>query len=141
MWDDFLARLRGKGKSKAADLPEPDDKLALAALLVRVAKSDSFYHMSEIVEIDHILEESFSLNAVAAAKLRATAEKLEANAPGTSKFAEIIRGDVDYAHRLEVVEQLWKVILADGQDRPVEHTALHEIEAHLGINPADSPAR
>lgn len=139
MWDDFLARLRGAPKQQA--LPEPDEKLALAALLVRVAKSDSFYHVAEIVEIDHILEQSFDFNAVEAAKLRATAEKLEAQAPDTTSFAQIIRESVDYARRLDIVEQLWKVILADGRDRPEEHNALHSIESHLGINPADSPAR
>ena len=68
MWDDFLARLRGT--PKAQELPEPDEKLALGALLVRVAKSDTFYHVNEIVEIDHILANSFGLNAVEAAKLR-----------------------------------------------------------------------
>jgi uncharacterized tellurite resistance protein B-like protein len=138
MWDDFIARLRGTTKTQ--ELPEPDEKLALGALLVRVAKSDNFYHVSEIIEIDHILANSFNLNAVDAAKLRATSEKLEAHAPDTSAFATLIRESVDYTHRLEVVEQLWKVILADGRERPVEHAALHEIENHLGINPADSPA-
>lgn len=139
MWDDFLARLRGA--PKAQELPEPDEKLALGALLVRVAKSDSFYHVNEIVEIDHILAQSFGLNAVEAAKLRATSEKLESHAPDTTDFAALIRETVDYAHRLEITEQLWKVILADGRDLPEEHSALHEIESHLGINPADSPAR
>lgn len=137
MWEDLLARLRGEKKEP---LPEPDEPLALAALLVRVAKSDNFYHVAEIVEIDHILAESFNLNAVAAAKLRATAEKLEANAPDTHQFADLIRESVDYAHRLEVAQQLWKVILADGRLKPAEHSALHDIEAHLGIDPADSPA-
>lgn len=139
MWDDFIARLRGKPKSQP--LPEPDEKLALGALLVRVAKSDSFYHVNEIIEIDHILGQSFALSSVEAAKLRATSEKLESHAPDTTEFTALIRDTVDYEHRLVIVQQLWTVILADGRDLPAEHTALHEIESHLGINPADSPAR
>lgn len=138
MWQEFVARL--KGQKSPDPLPEPDEKLALGALLVRVAKSDSFYHVNEIIEIDHILEQSFSLNAVAAAKLRATAEKLEAQAPGTEDFAAIIREGVEYAHRLDVAQHLWKVVIADGTNRPEEIDALHEIEAHLGIQPEDSPA-
>ena len=97
MWDDFLARLRGT--PKVQELPKPDEKLALGALLVRVAKSDSFYHVSEIVEIDHILAQSFGLNAVEAAKFRATSEKLESHAPDTTDFAALIRETVDYAHK------------------------------------------
>ena len=139
MWDAFLARLTGA--TQQSDLPEPDDKLALAALLVRVAKSDSFYHVAEIVEIDQILAAGFDMNPVKAARLRATAEKLEAQAPDTQKFAQIVCESVDYAQRLAIAEQLWQVIVADGKQRPEEHRALHEIEAQLGIQAADRPAR
>lgn len=139
MWDGLLARLQGKEK-EPAPLPELDDHLALGALLVRVAKSDHFYHVSEISEIDRILAKSFDMNAIEAAKLRATSEKLETQAPGTPDFALLIRDHVDYAHRMDVVHALWAVILADGKDKPVEVAALHEIERHLGIDPKDSPA-
>jgi uncharacterized tellurite resistance protein B-like protein len=139
MWDGLLRRLKGKPKAPQP-LPEPDDKLALGALMVRVAKSDRDYHASEIGEIDRILSASFGLKPIEAAKMRATCEKLEAQAPGTPDFALIIRQHVDYAHRLEVVQSLWQVILADGQDTPEEDATLHEIERIMGIDPADSPA-
>lgn len=137
MWEDLIARLTGSRSPQ--QLPDPDEKLALAALLVRVAKSDSFYHVAEIIEIDHILEESFALNPIEAAKMRATAEKLEAQAPDTDAFSEIIRGTVDLAHRQTMVRQLWRVVRADGKTRAEEHTALHEIEQHLGLSEADRP--
>ena len=70
MWDALLNRLRGPSTPTA--LPEPDEKLALGALLVRVAKSDNHYDAVEIGEIDRILAATFSLNPVAAAKMRAT---------------------------------------------------------------------
>ncbi len=139
MWEGLLSRLTGAARAPQA-LPEPDEQLALGALLVRVAKSDKEYHVSEIAEIDRILSKSFEINAVDAAKMRATCEKLEQQAPGTPDFALIIREHVDYAHRLEVVHALWDVILADGRDTPQEDAALHEIEGHLGIDPKDSPA-
>ena len=139
MWDGLIARLTGKA-SEPQPLPEPDEQLALGALLVRVAKSDREYHVAEIAEIDKILAKSFNINAVEAAQMRATCEKLEAQAPGTPDFALIIREHVDYAHRLEVVHALWDVILSDGRDTPEEDAALHEIEGHLGIDPQDSPA-
>ncbi len=139
MWDGLMERLRGK-KREPQPLPEPDEQLALGALLVRVAKSDHEYHVAEIGEIDRILSKSFNINAVEAAKMRAVCEKLEAQAPGTPDFALLIRQHVDYAHRLEVVNALWQVILSDGRDTPEEDAALHEIEKAMGIDPADSPA-
>ncbi|MDO6726460.1 MAG: TerB family tellurite resistance protein [Cognatishimia sp.] len=139
MWDGLIARLKGTPKTQQP-LPEPDEQLALGALLVRVAKSDREYHVTEISEIDSILSKSFEINAVEAAKMRATCEKLEAQAPGTPDFGLIIREHVDYAHRLEMVNAMWKVILADGRDTPEEDAALHEIERVMGIDPKDSPA-
>ncbi|MGH1465014.1 MAG: TerB family tellurite resistance protein [Cognatishimia sp.] len=139
MWDGLITRLKGRSKTQHP-LPEPDEQLALGALLVRVAKSDREYHVTEIGEIDKILSNSFNINAVEAAKMRAICEKLEAQAPGTPDFALLIREHVDYAHRLEMVNAMWTVILADGRDTPEEDAALHEIEGHLGIDPSDSPA-
>ena len=138
MWDGLLARLTGKA-TEPKPLPEPDEQLALGALLVRVAKSDREYHVAEIAEIDSILSKSFNINAVDAAKMRATCEKLEAQAPGTPDFALIIREHVDYAHRLEVVNAPWDVLLSDGRDTPAEAAALHEFENHPGRAPKHTP--
>lgn len=137
-WDSLLDRLRGK--HTAPPLPEPDEKLALGALLVRVAKSDDHYDAVEIGEIDRILAGTFGMAPIAAAKMRAVCEKLEAAAPGTPHFAQLIRQTVDYPHRLEMVQKLWQVIMADGDHVPAEDDSLHEIEVMLGIDPAHSPA-
>ncbi len=131
---------RLSGKPQEPKLPEPDEHLALGALLVRVAKSDSHYDAVEIGEIDRILAESFGLNPVEAAKMRATCEKLEAKAPGTPDFALIIRQNVDYPHRLDVMRALWRVIIADGEHAVEEDATLSEIAHILGIQPEDLPA-
>lgn len=138
-WDSVLRRLRGK-PGAPPPLPEPDEHLALGALLVRVAKSDRHYDAVEIGEIDRILAETFSLGPVAAAKMRATCEKLEAQAPGTPDFALLIRQNVDYPHRLEMLKALWRVIMADGTHEPEEDATLSDIQKILGIRPEDSAA-
>lgn len=137
MWEALFLRLRGGVPEPA--LPEPDEKLALGALLVRVAKSDRHYDAVEIGEIDRILAGTFHLNPVEAAKMRATCEKLDAAAPGTPDFALLIRQNVDYPHRLEMVRALWRVIMADGAHAPEEDATLREIETMLGIDATDSP--
>ena len=135
MFENLRKRLMGK--PAAPPLPEPDEHLALGALLVRVAKSDSHYHIQEISEIDHILQESFALNAVEAAKMRATCEKLEAQAPGTPDFALLIRQNIDYAHRLSILPAFRRVVIADGVHVQAEADAVLEIEDMLGIKPED----
>lgn len=136
IWDHLLDRLRGTPNTPP--LPEPDEKLALGALLVRVARSDQNYHALEIGEIDRILADTFALKPIEAAKLRATCERLEHAAPGTPDFALLIRETIDYPHRLEVAQRLNQVIEADGKHRPEEDASLLEIEKLLGIDPKDS---
>ena len=73
-----------------------------------------------------------------AAKLRATCEALERHAPGTPEYAEILRDTVPYADRLGLAMAMWQVLLADGEHAAIEEASLHQIEAALGITPADS---
>lgn len=120
-------------------LPEPDARMALAALLVRVAKSDHAYLFEEISRIDRILAARFDLNPVEAAKLRADAEKLERQAPGDmDRLARVIRDTVAYPERLGMVGALWEVMMADGQAEEHEEAAIAAIEAALGIAEYDS---
>ncbi len=70
IWDHLLDRLRGK--TDVDPLPEPDEKLALGALLVRVAKSDDNYHALQIIYIYRIFSTIFDLNSIDSLKLPAT---------------------------------------------------------------------
>lgn len=139
MLRELLARLAHNRHPPAA-LPEPDARLALAALLVRVAKSDHAYLFEEISRIDRILAARFGLNPVEAARLRATAEKLEHDLPETERFASVLRDSVDYAERLGIAGALWEVMMADGKADAEEEAAIAAIEHALGIEDYDSAA-
>ena len=116
-------------------LPEPDARMALGALMVRVAKSDHVYRFEEITLIDRLLARLNGLNPVEAAKLRATCEKIEAAAPATAQFAKLIRGTVSVEARLEAHEALWQVMLADGECSPEETEILTQVREALGLSP------
>ncbi len=124
--------------STPAPLPEPDAHLALAALLVRVAKSDGVYRTEEIARIDRILAQREGINPVEAAKLRATAEKIEAAAPDTPAFARLIRDATGYEDRLRVARALWQVSLADGITRAEEERVVNIVDDVLGLSEHDA---
>jgi uncharacterized tellurite resistance protein B-like protein len=67
-----------------ARLPDPDARLALAALLVRIARTDGLYAAEEVERIDRVLALRHGLDPFAAAKLRAEAEALEPRPPTPS---------------------------------------------------------
>ena len=123
---------------KPAPLPEPDAKLALGALMVRVAKSDQNYQLSEISRIDLLLARLNRLKPIEAAKMRATCEKLEKAAPDTGEFGRLIRETVNIEARLDALEALWEVVLADGVRRPTELIVVEEVREALGLSEADS---
>lgn len=134
MFERLLSRFRA---GETAPLPQPDADLALGALLVRVAHSDRKYPVEEIRRIDRLLANLFQLNPVQAAKMRATCEKLEKQAPGTGSFAALIRDNVDHAHRLDALQALFEVMLADGQSTEEELSLIHALTDALGLTPED----
>ncbi|WP_371226670.1 TerB family tellurite resistance protein [Roseovarius sp. 2305UL8-3] len=119
-------------------LPEPDEKLALGALMVRVAKSDHNYKFSEISQIDRLLARLNGLNPIEAAKMRATCEKLDKAAPPTEEFAHLIRETVTFEARIDALEALWEVVLADGKRHKEELLVVDEVREALGLSEADS---
>ena len=119
-------------------LPDPDAELALGALLVRVAKSDRDYKLEEISLIDRILARLYQHNAIEAAKVRATCEKLHAAAPDTDTFGKLIRETTGLEERLNALEALWEVVLADQDEDAGEARIVEDARKAMGLSYADS---
>lgn len=134
----FADLLRALTAPEPERLPEPDARLALAALLVRLAKSDGDYADDERAMIDKVLAERHGLSAADTQSLREEAEALEAEAPDTVRFTRAIKGGVDYDDRAGVVAALWKVVLADGVRDHEEDAMMRLVAPMLGINDRDS---
>jgi uncharacterized tellurite resistance protein B-like protein len=135
MFADFLKRLTAP---QPAPLPDEDARLALTALLVRVARSDESYDDEERQRIDRIAATRFGLSPFEASKLRGEAEALEAEAPDTVRFTRAIKDAVAYEDRIGVIEALWQVVLADGVRDASEDALLRLVSNLLGISDRDS---
>ena len=135
MFGDLLRRL-------TAPEPQPlghsDARLALAALLVRIARADGSYDSDEIARIDKILAARHGIGEGGATALRAEAEVLEAEAPDTVRFTKAIKEAVPYEDRAGVIEALWQVVLADGVRDHEEDALLRMVAPMLGVNDRDS---
>jgi uncharacterized tellurite resistance protein B-like protein len=119
-------------------LDDSDARLALTALLVRLARSDGHYAAEEAHRIARIAATRYGLSQEQAEALRHDAEQLEAEAPDTVRFTRAIKDAVPYEDRLGVIEALWQVALADGE-RDHEEDALLRLTANLlGVSDRDS---
>lgn len=137
-----MRRLAGLLNGLAARNPEPlgdeDARLALAALLVRIARSDGSYDRAEIDRIDRVLAARYGLGPFELASLRAEAERLEAEAPDTVRFTRAIKAAVPHEERAGIVEALWDIALADGARDHEEDAMMRLVAPMLGINDRDS---
>lgn len=132
---DILRSLLAPAPSR---LPEPDARLALAALLVRVAKTDGFYAAEEVERIEKILMARHHLGPFDAAHLRSDAEELESQAPDTVRFTRALKAAVPLEDRASLLEALWAVALSDGSRDADEDQMLRQIASLLGLSDVDS---
>ena len=135
MFGELLRRM-------TAPAPEPlsgdESHLALAALLVRIARADGHYAAPEKTRIDKLLTGRYALGPFEAAKLRQDAEVLEEEAPDTVRFTRAIKDAVPYEERAEVIEALWEIALADGERDHEEDAMMRLVAPMLGVNDRDS---
>ena len=132
---DLIRRLMAP---EPAPLPEPDAELALATLLVRVAKTDGLYSAEEVERIDRVLAHRHGLDPFAAAKLRSQAEEIEREAPDTVRFTRALKEAVALEDRSELMTALWSVALADGMREAHEDRLMRLVANLLGLTDVES---
>ncbi len=135
MFADFLKKLT---ESTPETLPEEDARLALTALLVRIARSDGHFDAEERQRILAIAQTRYQLSEADAGALLEQAEQLEGEAPDTVRFTRAIKDAVAYDDRLRVVEALWQVALADGERDASEDAIIRMASNFLGVTDMDS---
>ena len=117
---------------------EISESQAMAALMVRIAKSDDDFAIAECERIEAILSILYGLSLVEASSLRSKAETLEADAPDTVRFTRAIKDAIPYEGRFDVVRALWQVVLADGERDHEEDALMRLLASLLGVNDRDS---
>lgn len=119
-------------------LPAEEERLALAALLVRVARSDSHYGEAELLRIDRVLRERYDVSPFEATGLRTRAEVLERDAPDTVRFTRALKETVPHDDRVALIAALWSVALSDGERGAEEDALIRMVANLLGISDRES---
>lgn len=135
MIDALLRRLLAPAPTT---LPEPDARLALAALLVRIARTDGLYSAEEVERIDRVLARRHGFGPFEAAKLRTEAEAFEGLAPDTVRFTRALKAATAVEDRAELIEALWSVVIADGMRDAEEDRLMRLVANLLGLTDVES---
>ena len=137
MFRSLLSRLFSD-EPQPKPLASEDAEVALAALLVRVARSDDHYSEVERQRIDRVLARRRGLTGDEAAGRRAAAEMIEAEAPDTVRFTRLIKDRIALADRQGVIAAMWEVAYADDHRNIDEESLIRLVAGLLGVSDRDS---
>ena len=118
---------------------EPDDaRLAITALMIRVARSDDDYSKAELNNITSLISARFKLSNDEANELIKEAELVEEQAPDTVRFTKSIKSAIDFDDRIAIIEDLWSVVLTDSFRDTNEDALIRTVVSLLGVSDKDS---
>ena len=111
---------------------------AIAAILVRAAKTDNEYTESEKKLIDHLLANNLNISQEDAKLLRLQGQELEMEINDNVQLTRIIKQDIPYEDRHQLIEQLWSIVLDDNNRTPEENKLMRVLTHLLGISDVNS---
>ena len=111
---------------------------AIAAILVRAAKTDNEYTESEKKLIDHLLANNLNISQEDARLLRLQGQELEMEINDNVQLTRIIKQDIPYEDRHQLIEQLSSIVLDDNNRTPEENKLMRVLTHLLGISDVNS---
>ena len=124
-------------KSTSKSVEHNDERLALTALLIKIAKSDYEYSSVEKSRIKIILKKRFLISELEVTDLINKAELLEDESSDSVRFTKVIKEFVPLEKRNEIIEIFWELVLADGIREDDENSLLRILGSLLGVNDRD----
>ena len=119
-------------------LKHSDARLAITALMIRVARSDNDFSEAEFLNIKKLASQRFELNIEETDKLIEEAKALEEQAPDTVRFTKSIKEAVAFEDRSALVEDLWAIVLTDDYRDANEDALIRTVVSLLGVSDKES---
>lgn len=108
-------------------------EVALAALMVRLARADGEFDAGERAKILEALDARFGDGAA----LLAAGEAAEEAALDHHQFTRLLKSAFAFENRGELLEDLWEVVLADGEREMHEDALMRQIGSLLHVSDRD----
>jgi uncharacterized tellurite resistance protein B-like protein len=118
---------------KNSDSTEDAARLAAAALLFEAAMSDYDLGEEERTTIQQLVREQFDLDDADASALATLAQQRVRESVGLHGFTSLINQHWSEKDRLNLVEQMWRVVYADGRLDDHELHLMRKIQRLLHI--------
>jgi len=122
------------GPSDAPLQTKEDEKLAAAALMVEVASHDGEISRVEREHIMRLLQDKMDLNEAEALELFVDALATQDDSNHILGFTRKIKDHFDEAGREKIIELLWEVVFADGEEDAYESNLLRRVAGLLYVS-------
>ena len=138
----MIGRVRTLLGLKRSAVSEPEDprlelELAAAAILVEASLTDGHVDDRELAAVRAALAAHFGLGEKETAELVERAEEIARNSVDWNRFTRVLKRGFDAGERLQMMEMLWRVVLADGVLHAWEDTLVRQIAALLHVSDHD----
>lgn len=127
---EFLDTLSTPAAQQAAPVTV---ELATAVLLVEVMRADTDPNAVERGLIRDALQRRFALEPNDVEQLITIAERKSREANDFFAFTSQLNERLDHASKIEVIETMWQVAYADGNDDPWERNILSRVAGLLHV--------
>ena len=116
----MLKRFRKRDENPRG--PVPASRLAVATLLVEIARADFEVDSSERTAIRRMLASAYGLDPGTVRSLVEEAERAVEEAVSLYEFTRRLNDELSPPEKVEIIEMLWRVAFADGRlDKYEEH--------------------
>lgn len=111
-------------------------ELAVAALLVHLARIDGEFDSDEHSRINQILKKHFDLEETEVAQLVERAEKKDSEAVDFYQFTSLLTQQ-EMDQRIEIIAMMWSVVFADDQNHELEDNMVWRVAELIGVSSRD----
>ncbi len=136
---DRIRKLLDVGASVTPPKPSPEDELRMASacILIEAALVDGHVDEREMQHIHDVLEQHFDLRTAEVRVLVEEATRIAGDAVCWHRFTRVLKAEFDAEERLTMMQQLWQVVLADGELHAYEDSLIRRIAGLLHIDDGD----
>lgn len=125
-----------EGDQKAVDVKAftgDDVRLAEAALMFHVMQSDGYIKDVERAKMKEVLSADFDLSDDEINELIEAAQLAENEAIDLFRFTSLLKANLERPRRIQIVENLWEMVYADGVVHELEDNVVWRIAELLSI--------
>jgi len=124
VFKEFIKNYMKLSPAESGGLSEHSIRIATAALLVEMMRTDGNISDDEQASVEQIIKTKFGLAEEEAKALLKVADDKLWKATGHYEFTSLINKECTYAQKVKIIEHLWEVAFSDKKlDKYEEHMA------------------